>query len=110
LEPALHAPARVKPVGQHLGDDAEVIHAVHDDSAEIGPAEIALHVLVVPMQRVVVERGFTKGADAFAGGRERRTFYPLARLQAVESGAVHDGSQKGRMVQPRPEQMTSSCW
>src|SRR5690606_31760728 len=36
FQAALHAALRVEPVGQHLGDDAEVVHAVHDDAAELG--------------------------------------------------------------------------
>jgi len=54
------------PIGEHSGDQPEIVHAVHDDAAEIGLAEIALHVVVVEMQRVVGERGVAEQADRFA--------------------------------------------
>src|SRR5690606_11687058 len=114
---ALHAALRVEPVGQHLGDDADVVHAVHDDAAELGLAEAALHVVVVQVQGVVVERGLAEVADGFAGRRERRAVDLLAGLEGFECGGGHGiflgygpCGHMGRMVQPRPAQMTSSRW
>ena len=66
LQPAVDRAGGIGPVGDHARDQPEIVHAVHDDAAEIGLAEIALHVVVVEMQRVVVERGIAEQADGFA--------------------------------------------
>ena len=63
---------RIGPVGQHRDDEPEIVHAVHDDAAELGLAETALHVVVVQMQRVVIERAVAEHADGFAADREFR--------------------------------------
>ena len=72
FQPAVDGAGGIGPVGDHARDQPEIVHAVHDDAAEIGLAEIALHVVVVEMQRVVVERGIAEQADGFARDREFR--------------------------------------
>src|SRR3979490_408050 len=75
---------RVGPVGNNPRDQPEIVHAVHDDAAEIGLAEIALHIIVVEMQRVVVERGVAEQPDGFAADRECRTVDGVAQAEAFE--------------------------
>src|SRR3954463_12853374 len=82
LQAAVDGAGRIGPVGDHARDQPKIVHAVHDDAAEIGLAEIALHVVVVEMQRVVVERGIAKQADGFARHRE---FRPVDRIAGVEA-------------------------
>ena len=65
-QPPVDGAGRIGPVGDHSGNQPEIVHAVHDDAAEMGLAEIALHVVVVKMQRVVIERGIAEQADRFA--------------------------------------------
>ena len=65
FEAAVNGAGRIGPIGQHARDQAEIVHAMHDDAAEIGLAETALHVVVVEMQRVVVERGVAEQPDGF---------------------------------------------
>ena len=79
------APARIGPVGDHARDQPEIVHAVHDDAAEIGLAEIALHVVVVEMQRVVVERSVAKQPDGFAADRECRPLDGVAGAQGFRT-------------------------
>jgi hypothetical protein len=50
--------ARIFPRNQ-----AKIVHAMHDDAAEICPTEIALRVVLVEMQRIVVKRRVTEQAD-----------------------------------------------
>src|SRR5690606_25244149 len=104
-----HAAALVEPVGEHARDQPEVRHAVHDDSAEVGAAEVALHVAVVEVQRVVVEGGVAEGADRLAGHREARPLDRLPDLDGFE-GVFHGRPQSGRMVWPRPAQITCPRW
>jgi hypothetical protein len=66
LQPPVDRTGRAGPIGDHSGDQPEIVHAVHDDAAKIGLAELSLHVFVVEMQRVVVERGIAEQADGFA--------------------------------------------
>src|ERR1700754_27226 len=61
------------------------------------------------MQRVVIERGIAEQPDRFAADREFRAIDGIAGLQVFECGHDHL-LQIGRMVQPRPEQITSPCW
>ena len=42
FQPAVDRARRIGPVGDHPGNQPEIVHAVHDDAAEIGLAEIAL--------------------------------------------------------------------
>jgi hypothetical protein len=58
----------------------KLFHAVHDDAAEIGLAEIALHIVVIEMQRVIVERGVAEQTDGFARHREFRPLDGVAGL------------------------------
>src|SRR5436305_2584875 len=39
LEPAVDGAGRIGPIGDHPRNKSEIIHAVHDDAAEIGLAE-----------------------------------------------------------------------
>src|SRR5450631_3557472 len=87
FEAAMNGAGGIGPVGDHPRDQPEIVHAVHDDAAETGLAEIALHVLVVEMQRVVVERGVAEQADGFAADREFRTVDRIAGPQIFERGA-----------------------
>src|SRR5450631_885446 len=87
FEAAMNGAGGIGPVGDHPRDQPEIVHAVHDDAAEIGLAEIALHILVVEMQRVVVERGVAEQADGFAADREFRTVDRIAYPQIFERGA-----------------------
>src|SRR5450432_1245818 len=89
FEAAMNGAGGIGPVGDHPRDQPEIVHAVHDDAAETGLAEIALHVLVVEMQRVVVERGVAEQADGFAADRKFRTVDRIAGLQIFKRGA-HD--------------------
>src|ERR1700722_18592894 len=67
------------------------------------------------MQRVVVERSIAEQADGFARHRELRPVDGVSGVEAFECGG-HDPLpspfefQLGRMVQPRPEQITSPRW
>src|SRR5258706_11771167 len=113
LEAAVDRARRIGPVGDHPRDQPEIVHAVHDNAAEIGLAEIAFHVIVVEMQWVVVERGVAEQADGFAADREFRALDGVAGGKTFER-RCHDFTSLahhcGRMVQPRPEQITSPCW
>src|SRR5215212_9125192 len=100
----------IGPVGQHARDQPEIVHAVHDDAAKVGLAEIALHVFVVEMQRVVVERGVAKQADGFAADREGGPIDRIAGIQGSNVVVMMLSPQAGRIVQPRPEQITSPFW
>src|SRR3954468_9359826 len=100
--------SRVSPIGDHAGEQPKIVHAVHDNAAELRLAKAALHVVVVEVQRVVVERGFAEKPDRLAGHGEARPFDGLAGLQIFERR--HLSPHTGRMVQPRPEQITSPRW
>src|SRR5487761_2129759 len=82
FEAAVDGAARIGPIGHHPRDQPEIVHAMHDDAAETGFAETALHVIVVEMQRVVVERGVAEQADRFAADRE---FWPLDAVPGLEA-------------------------
>src|SRR5450631_4034572 len=84
FEPPVNGAGWIGPVGGHGRDKPEIVHAVHDDAAEIGLAEIALHVVVVKMQRVVVERGIAKQPDGFAADRKFRPVDGIARRKVFE--------------------------
>src|SRR5579883_418488 len=75
---------RIGPVGDHPRDQPEIVHAMHDDTAELRLAEAALHVVVVEMQRVVIERGIAEQADGFARHCELRPLDAVAGAQALE--------------------------
>src|SRR5258707_491692 len=77
---------RIGPVGQHPRNQPKIVHTVHDDAAEMGLAETALHVVVVEMQRVVVERGIAKQPDRFARDRKFRSIDTVAGVQVFECG------------------------
>ncbi|MGY4320153.1 hypothetical protein ACVWW1_009480 [Bradyrhizobium sp. JR3.5] len=62
----------------------KIVHAMHDDAAEIGLAEVALHVVVVEMQRVVVERCIAEQADRFARDGESGAVDGIAGLESIE--------------------------
>ena len=84
FQTAVDGAGRIGPVGQHARDQSEIVHAMHDDAAEIGLAEIALHVVVVEMQRVVVERSIAEQADRFACDGEFRAVDDVAGGEIVE--------------------------
>src|SRR5580658_10804712 len=100
---------RMSPVGEHAGDEGEIRHAMHDDAAEIRLAEAAGHIRIIEMQRIVVERGVAEVADGLARDGKGRAVDDVARRQSVEDPG-HWYAHIGRMVQPRPEQMTAPCW
>src|SRR5260370_1086495 len=84
FEPAVNGAGRIGPVGDHPRDQPEIVHAMHDDAAEIGLAEIALHVVVVEMQRVVVERGVAEQTDRFATDGKFRALDGVSGIQALK--------------------------
>ena len=47
FEAAVDGPGRIGPVGDHARNQPEIVHAVHDDAAEIGLAETALHLSLI---------------------------------------------------------------
>src|SRR5690606_17806630 len=81
FQPAMGTALRQGPVSHHFCDQTEVGHSVHDDAAEVRLAEIRLHVLIVPVQWVVVEGGLAEFPDGFPGGTERSAFNTLAFLK-----------------------------
>src|SRR4029078_6748185 len=87
-----------------------MVHTVHDDSPEIGLAERALHVIVVEMQRVVIERGIAKQPNGFAADRECGALDTVAGVETFERRGHGALPYTGRIVQPRPEQITSPRW
>src|SRR5450631_3907373 len=110
FEPPVNGAGWIGPVGDHARDQPEIVHAVHDDAAEIGLAEIALHVVVVQMQRVVVERGVAKQTDGFAADREFRPLDGVAGAKAFKrrghgfipsSFTAAGWSSRGRSKSPR---------
>src|SRR6202012_1342948 len=66
--------------------------------------------VVVEMQRVVVERGVTEEADRLARNFEGRSIDRIAGGKVFKCRGHGALAHCGRMVQPRPEQITSPCW
>src|ERR1019366_4622978 len=69
--------ARTEPVGHGARDEGEGHHPMRDNPAELGLAEASLHVLVVEMEWVEVERGLRELADTLAGDLQSRAAYGL---------------------------------
>src|SRR5579885_2069060 len=89
----------IGPIGQHAREQPEIGHTMHDDAAELCLAETPLHVVVIEVERIVVERSVAEFPDALARYREFRPVDAIPRRQPIEKLA-HLSSLSHRTDRP----------